>query len=204
MPLLPAETYLFPDGLLKGAAAPAEGRRWIVLHTKPRGEKSLARRLVGRGIGFFLPLYHRQWRSSGRLRSAFLPLFPGYLFLHGDDDARRDALETNLIVRVLPVADQPRLHGELQRVHQMMEHGTALAPHDRLAPGTRVEIISGPLCGMEGKILRRGKRIKFFVEVHLLQRGVSAEIESWMFRPLATPRATPHAKAPRTAAARVP
>jgi transcriptional antiterminator RfaH len=55
-------------------------------------------------------------------------------------------------------------------------------------PGARIEIISGPLAGMEGTILRQGKQLKFYVAVHFLQQGVSAEVESWMIRPLATPQ----------------
>ncbi len=186
MPLLPLEPYLYPETLL-GALSGAEDdfARWWVLHTKPRAEKSLARKLLVRGAGFFLPMYQRQWRTGGRLRESFLPLFPGYLFLRGDEDTRRLALETNLIVRCLHVEDQSRLHADLAQVHQLIEHGSVLSPEERLVPGTRVEIISGPLAGTEGTILRRGKRLKFYVEVQFLQRGVSAEIDSWMFRPLA-------------------
>src|SRR5262245_16696363 len=189
MALLPLETNVFPDNLLAQPTAERDGQRWWVLHTKPRAEKQLARRLLARRVAFFLPLYHRQWRSSGRLRSAFLPVFPGYLFLSGDDDSRRWSLETNLVVRTLHVEDQPQLTEDLVRVHQLIQHGSALAPEDRLRPGTRVEIISGPLAGMEGTVLRRGKRLKFFIEVRLLQQGVSAEIDSWMFRPLSSGRA---------------
>lgn len=188
MPLLPQEPCVYPESLL---SIPAGGDdiRWWVLHTKPRAEKSLARRLRGKQIAFFLPLYHRQWRSSGRLRDAFLPLFPGYLFLFGDAEARRRALETNLILRTLQVNDQRRFEQDLKRVQQMIEHGSGLTPEDRLRPGTRVEIISGPLTGMVGTILRRRNRMRFYVEVQLLQQGVSAEIESWMFRPLGSARA---------------
>ena len=38
--------------------------------------------------------------------------------------------------------------------------------------------------GLEGKILHRGKKLHFFIEVQLLQQGVSVEIESWMFQPV--------------------
>jgi hypothetical protein len=36
---------------------------------------------------------------------------------------------------------------------------------------------------MAGKILRRGKQLRFVVEVQLLQQGVSVELESWMIQP---------------------
>ena len=58
-----------------------------------------------------------------------------------------------------------------------------LTPEDRLKPGALVEITSGPLAGLEGKVLRRGKQLKFIVEVQFLQSGVSVEIESWMIEP---------------------
>jgi transcriptional antiterminator RfaH len=190
MPLLPLEPYLFPSEIFDPFAADGNAgeddaaKRWIVLHCRPRAEKSLARQLLARQVPFFLPLFQKQWRSNGRLQSSYLPLFPGYVFLHGDNAARVEALTTNLVVNVLPVADQPRLFADLSRVHHLMQSGSALTPENRLEPGTIVEITAGPLSGLEGKILRRGKKLHFFIEVQLLQQGVSVEIESWMFQPL--------------------
>jgi hypothetical protein len=48
-----------------------------------------------------------------------------------------------------------------------------------------VEIVAGPLAGLEGRLLRRGKGLRFTVEVRMLKQGVSVEVERWMFRPLA-------------------
>jgi transcriptional antiterminator NusG len=135
-------------------------------------------------VPFFLPLFHKQWRASGRMQSSYLPLFPGYIFLRGDGSARVEALTTNLVVNVLPVADQVGLYTDLTRVHHLMEFGSALTPEHHLEPGTIVEITAGPLTGLEGRVLRRGKKLHFFIEVQLLQQGVSVEIDSWMFQPL--------------------
>ena len=107
MPLLPLETYLAPEDLLDRPVGELSARgQWWVLHTRPRAEKALARKFLGRGLAFYLPLHQRQWRTRGRLFSSHLPLFPGYVFLHGDAHARLHALETNIVVRCLPVADQ--------------------------------------------------------------------------------------------------
>jgi transcriptional antiterminator RfaH len=182
MPLLALEPFVFPDDLL---LKPADGgdARWWALHTRPRAEKTLARKLLDRTAPFFLPLYQREWRNRGRLFRSHLPLFPGYLFLYGDRDIRLSALETNLVVNVLPVEDQAQLHADLARVYHLITTGAALAPEDRMQPGARVRITNGALAGLEGKVIRRGKHLKFFVEVHFLQRAVSAEIESWMIEP---------------------
>src|SRR6516164_5481656 len=141
MPVLPLEPFVYPDNLLMQPFAPADPSwRWWVLHTRPRAEKTLARNLLKHQIAFFLPLFQRSQRFRGRLVTSHLPLFPGYVFLLGDNQ-------------------------------------------DRLLPGTPVEITAGPLAGLEGKIIRKGKRLKFIIEVHFLQRGASVEIDSWMIEP---------------------
>jgi transcriptional antiterminator RfaH len=109
-----------------------------------------------------------------------MPLFAGYIFMHGDEDARLHALETNLIARCLPVPDQRRLHQDLAHVYHLVTSEAAMTPEDRLLPGTKVEIRHGPLAGLEGTVIRRGSQLRVFVEVQFLQRGVSVEIESWM------------------------
>jgi transcription antitermination factor NusG len=185
MPLLPPEPFVFPDDLfLDPLAGPPDGQRWLVLHTRPRAEKALTRRFLARARPFFLPLYQKRWRCRGRLLQSHLPLFPGYVFLLGDADARLEALQTNLVANCLPVEDQEQLHVDLLRVHHLMTSGEPLVPEDRLQPGSLVEIIDGPLKGLEGKVLRQGNRLKFFIEVQLLQRGASVEIDSWMIRAL--------------------
>ena len=117
MPLLPLEPFIFPESLLDSRSpAEGDGLRWWVLHTRPRAEKALARRILNDGTGFFLPLYRRQWRSRGRILTSYLPLFPGYLFMRGDGDTRLRALETNLVANCLPVGDQARMWRDLARV----------------------------------------------------------------------------------------
>jgi transcriptional antiterminator RfaH len=188
MPLLPLEPFLSPENLLDLDEVVnrdgVDAARWWVLHTRPRSEKALARKFFDRGVPFFLPLYQRQWRTKGRLHRAFMPLFPGYLFLRGESAQRLAAFETNLVANVLPVADQERLRADLARVHRLIISDAPLTPEQSLQPGTLVEIIKGPLIGLEGRVLRRGKQLKLLVEVQMLQRGVSVEIESWMIQPV--------------------
>lgn len=185
MPLLPLEPFLYPDGLFAEPVLPPDQGRWWVLHTRPRAEKVLARRCLDRGLPFFLPLHRRAFRCGGRFRESFLPLFPGYLFLLGSDEARHAALTTNQVARVLPVDDQARLHADLSRIHQLLDSGAAVTPEERLLPGAPVEIINGPLAGLRGKVIRRGRHHVVFVAVNFLQRGASVEVEDWMLQPIA-------------------
>ena len=188
MPLLPPEPFVFPPELLVEPAAadsvaPPEFR-WWVLHTRPRTEKALARRLLGRSVGFFLPQYLKDRLSRGRRFASHLPLFPGYLFLHGGERDRLTALETNLVVNCLPVHDQAQLRCDLQRVFRLIDADEPLTPEGRVGPGDAVEITEGALAGLQGRVLRDGKNLKFIIEVRFLQQGVSVEVEHWMIRPL--------------------
>lgn len=184
MPLLPLDVFLYPEDLFECESHLSADDDWWVLHARPRAEKALAQRLLRRNLAFFLPLAKRQWRNRGRLLCSYLPLFPGYVFLKGDRQARTLALETNVVARVLSVVDQEQLHEDLTRVFRLMESGMALTPEERLQPGMRVEIVGGPLAGLEGKILHRDKQLRFFIEVQMLQRGVSVEIDGWMLQPV--------------------
>jgi transcription antitermination factor NusG len=184
MPVLPLEPFVFPEDLFQCTPGIEEASaRWWVLQTRPRLEKSLARRLLSKHASFFLPLHAHRWRTQGRWLCSHNPLFPGYLFLHGDSEARLLAMQTNLVALCLPVVDQEQLWDDLSRVHRLITSGAPLTPEDRLQVGDPVEIIGGPLAGLEGKILRHGSKLRFCVEVQLLQRGVSVDIDRSMLRP---------------------
>jgi hypothetical protein len=191
MPLLPLEQFVYPENLFAGFESAVPGDcRWWVLHTRPRAEKALSRRLLGLDQRFFLPLFKKQWRNSGRSFCAYHPLFAGYLFLFGDSHDRLRAVETNLVARVLTVEDQVQMQRDLARVHQLMVTGAPLWPESQLQPGTWVTINSGPLMGMVGKIITRQNKMRFLVEVRFVQQGVSLDIESWMIERLTGPMAT--------------
>ena len=153
---------------------------WYVLHTKPRCEKSLARELFRQQIAHFLPTYTTRKRQNGRMQTAYLPLFTSYLFLKGTTQGRQKAFETNYVANAIPVHDQRRLQLDLERVHRLMSSDVPLGPEAKLIPGTPVSIIHGPLAGLEGKVIQRGNKLTFFIEVEMLGQGVSVEIENWM------------------------
>ena len=69
MPILAAETELYPDGLLD--QSPDVDRPWRVAHTRPRQEKALARELYSAGLPFYLPCDRRRLRVRGRATGTF-------------------------------------------------------------------------------------------------------------------------------------
>jgi transcriptional antiterminator RfaH len=104
--------------------------------------------------------------------------------MRGDENARLEALRTNQIIRVLPVPEGKRLRADLTSTFRLMECGAPVAPEDRLQPGMAVVLTSGPLSGLQGKIIRRNTHLRFVIEVDFIQQGASVEVEGWMLQPL--------------------
>jgi transcriptional antiterminator RfaH len=174
MPLLRAEQNVFPESLLGDVEhVQDEERQWHVLHTRPRQEKSLARQLLSDGIPFYLPIVQRRLRFHGRTMTSRVPLFPGYVFLFAEPEQRVAALATRRVVQSLVVRDQERLWHDLRQIDLLIASGAPITPEDRLAPGAKVRIRSGPLAGLEGKILRTASGRRFVVQVNFIQRGAS-------------------------------
>jgi transcriptional antiterminator RfaH len=181
MPILPAEPDLYPDDLWsEGESGALRSGTWWCLHTKPRQEKAAARHLRSRAITYYLPqVVHEDRTPQGRKTRSVLPLFTSYLFLCGDDHARIEALKGNRLVGVLEVTNQQGLVHDLRQIHQMLSSGLAVVPEPVMPVGARVRIKSGPLTGIEGTVIRRGKRDQFVAVVQFLGRGATVDLEDW-------------------------
>jgi transcription antitermination factor NusG len=181
MPILPAEPDLYPPDLWEeGHPHSGTEGRWWCLHAKPRQEKAAARDLRARGVAFYLPQVVREDRTpQGRKIRSIVPLFTSYLFLHGSDHDRLEALRGNRLANILEVPDQDRLAHDLRQIHQMLSSGLAVVPEPVMPVGARVRIKTGPLTGMEGTVMRRGKRDQFVAVVQFLGRGATVDLEDW-------------------------
>ncbi len=158
--------------------------QWCVAHTRPRQEKALAWDILRSEGSYFLPMYEVTRRSRGRQWRTILCLFPGYVFLCGNDDDRARALATNRIANVIPVPDQARLIEELQSIQRLLASKAGIDPYPQLGKGTPCRIRSGPLAGLEGRVERRGSRARFVVSVTILGQGAMIEIDADSIDPM--------------------
>jgi transcriptional antiterminator RfaH len=181
MPILAAETDQFPESLFAEPAADRSAdRMWWVLHTRPRQEKCLARQLLETRVPFFLPLIPRRSRVRGRMMTSYNPLFTSYVFLFANHNERISALSTHRVVLSLKVADQEQLWHDLGQIRRLIDSGAPITPEDQLQSGMAVEIRSGPLAGLKGKIIRTASGRRFVVQVDFIQRGASVELDDFM------------------------
>lgn len=182
MPILPAEPASYPDDLWEGDGPRSlPGRSWWCLHARPRQEKATARHLRLQGIPHFLPqVVNEGMTPGGRRIKSQMPLFPGYLFLLGDDRDRVEALRGNHLVGILEVADQDGLSRDLFQIHRMLASGLPVVAEPVHAVGARIRITEGPLKGLVGVVARRqGRGHRFVAVVSFLNRGAAVELRDW-------------------------
>ena len=198
MPILPAEPDLYPLTLwqdFSNAGGWASGRKWWCLHTKPRQEKAAARDLRTIKIPYYLPqVIHEDRTPQGRKTRSVIPLFTSYLFLLGDERERVLAMKGNRLVRVIDVLNQDALNHDLRQIHQMLASGLAVVPELTMPVGARVKILSGPLTGIEGRVIRRGKRDQFMAVVHFLGSGATVISKTGRLRKSVKTKKNPRGK----------
>ena len=183
MPILPKQRDMFPADLLEEASnlvgqPVAAQPRWVAFYTLARREKDLMRKLEAADIPFYAPLVRRRLPSpGGRVRSSYVPLFPGYVFAPVDEEQRRAALATNTIARWISIPDERTLVSDLRAIKRLVESEKPLTPEARLESGHAVRVRSGPLRGMEGTVVKRHGEERLLVAVRFLNQGASIELE---------------------------
>ncbi len=154
----------------------AEMGDWYVLHTKSRQEKALAADLSAMEIAHFLPLAKHAKYHGKRKVFVELPLYTSYLFLRGSLEEAFRADRTDRVARIIPVRDQRQLDWELSNLFEALERNVTLELFPHLTVGTRVEVRSGPLRGVQGIVKDPKRPDRLVLQVGMLGRGVSLEI----------------------------
>ena len=151
---------------------------WYVLHVKPRTEKKVKAYLERYGFFRYLPLLVKVTKVQRRKVRREIPIFPGYVFTRLLPDQRIKMLQTNLIVRTIPVS-QPR-----EMIHQLRQINRAtratLQEMKKLSctfkSGDYVRIKSGPLRGTEGFVRYDGEQATICLNVEILGSAVELTI----------------------------
>jgi len=155
------------------------GLLWYALQVKPRFEKVVARNLQSKGYEEFLPTYSSRRSWADRIKIVENPLFPGYVFSRFDASDRLPVLTIPGVNSVVSVARVPRPvdESELDAIRMVVRAGVPCSPWPFLRVGERVELVRGPLRGLEGLILDLKNSCRLIVSLNLLMRSVAVEVD---------------------------
>lgn len=158
---------------------------WYALRTKSRHEKLVRDRLSGLGMQPFLPLQKikRQW--SDRKVVTELPLFQGYCFARFALVDRMTILQTPGVVGIVgAVVPEAISDSEVEGLRSFYACSRVMEPCDYFSEGMMAEVVSGPLCGVRGQIIRKAAQDYIVLRVHLIQQAVAVHIHADEIIPL--------------------
>ena len=162
---------------------------WFVLHTRSRQEKILAADLEAMRVGYFLPLVPQVRYYGKRKVMVSLPMFPGYLFVRGSKDEAYVADRTKRVAQIISVTNQVLLDVELRNIHLAVSQQAPLDPYPYLVKGQWVEVRSGPFRGLQGVVEDRLNPTRLLLQVEMLCRSMSLEIDASLLDPIDDPPA---------------
>ena len=162
--------------------------RWFALRVKPRFEKVVATVAHNKGFEEFLPLHRTRKRWVNRSRWVDVPLFPGYVFCRLNPSRRLPLLITPGVLYMVGVGKIPAPidSREIEGIQRLVQAGVVAEPWPFLEVGQRVRVEYGPLCGIEGVLIKVRKRHRIVLSITLLHRSVAMEIERDSVRPIST------------------
>src|SRR3989442_8440760 len=169
-------------GVTRDGALPSPPPAWHALWTRSHSEQLVHDQLAVKGFALFLPKIDQWSRRGGVRRLIRVPLFPGYVFLHGamDKASYVELLKARGLVQVLGerwdrLATIP--DGEIDAIQRIVGARVPTLPYPYLREGQRVRITQGPLADMEGILVRtKPNRGLLWVSVDLLRRSVAAQV----------------------------
>lgn len=157
---------------------------WAVAWTRARAEKALSKHLLERGVAGYLPLIKKKRVYGRHKRVSWLPLFPGYVFFDFKPEHKQVLWDSRYVVDVIEPSDQEQLQRELESLARALKVDDALRECRFSRRGMPVEVIRGPLKGVEGELVRLAGESRLVIRVSFIQRSAELLVDESAVEPL--------------------
>lgn len=152
---------------------------------KTGGEKDVAKfiSILDQEIEAIVPMRVLQQKHKGKWKSVERPLFPGYIFLYGEDEVDFELLKR--IPGIYKILDYHTSFKKLQGSDHdyalwIRRHQGSIEPSKVLAEDKKVKVVDGPLLDLVGTISRLDKhkrRVWVDIEFDGKKRTISLSAE---------------------------
>jgi transcriptional antiterminator RfaH len=155
------------------------GQHWTVFYTRPRHEKKVYEQLIEKKINCYLPMRKvlRQW--SDRKKWIDEPLFRSYIFVHGDERLKHQALQTRGVVRA--VLFQGRLaivrDEEIEMIRRILRESDKVEAIPRIEVGDEVELMAGPLIGLRGRLESLQNEHRLVIDIPSIRQAIRITVD---------------------------
>lgn len=159
--------------------------RWFAIYTKYKREKIVDKRLKERGIHSYVPLqkFTRQW--TRKVKTVELPLISCYVFAKITKKEYVSVLETQDVVNFVKVSKDLIAipEPEMEVLRKVVGEGidVELEPH-RYQLGDEVEVVSGRLTGLKGKLVSKDGNRDLVIELKNIGYSLRMQVNPAMLR----------------------
>ncbi|HEY3371600.1 MAG TPA: UpxY family transcription antiterminator [Prolixibacteraceae bacterium] len=155
---------------------------WHAVYVKSRAEKKAQLELQFLEIETFLPLQRKLRQWSDRKKWVETPLISGYLFVRASRKEYDQVLQSNYVVSYVrfdgKAAVVPDRQIEYLQLMLSQDNTPIEITREKLKPGQLIEVISGPMIGLKGKLQKIKGKNKVAVELEQLGYSAMVEIQS--------------------------
>ena len=154
--------------------------QWFAIHTRYQHEQQVNEHLGRKGFETFYPTCSRWRQWSDRKKKASQALFPGYLFVTEIANRRLQVVETPGVCGIVSVAGVPAPipTTEIDAIRRAVTSRYPVEVHAYLNSGDHVQVVEGPLTGVNGILVRNEKSARLVLSVELLGRSVAVELDA--------------------------
>jgi transcription antitermination factor NusG len=158
---------------------------WYAIWTRSRHEKLVREQLEQKHVDVFLPTITKWSRWKDRKKKIDWPLFPGYVFARFDRLDRLPILKCDGVVTIVGNEGLPTPIPEIEidSIRTLIESELSYDPCPLIKEGMMVEVRSGPLKGVVGRLVRKGAHARLVLSVDLIGQAVSVEVDAADVRP---------------------
>ncbi|WP_346859679.1 UpxY family transcription antiterminator [uncultured Draconibacterium sp.] len=154
-------------------------RAWHVFYLRPRNERIATQILANHGYDVFCPAISitRQWKNRQR-KKIWYPLFPNYLFVFTYHHEIYTIRRISQVVNFVSFAGKPSTitEKEVEAIRKMLEIGNVITVEKQFCSGEHVRIVSGPLKGHEGILVKRRNKSRFGIRLKAISHSVFIDI----------------------------
>lgn len=148
---------------------------WYLVQVRPNSFRIAERNLLRQDIDIFSPHHIETRRWGGRFRQVPAPLYPGYLFVTFDPDIGpwKKINSTYGVTRLVTFGSgypKPLPRGLVEGLRLRCDPDGGLLPIEELAPGDRVQLLSGPFAEMICEVERQTPDERVVVLMDLMGR----------------------------------
>ena len=153
---------------------------WYAIYTKTNGEKNIYKHLSNENIESYLPLSKKLRQWSDRKRWIEVPFFRNYLFVKVSHKEFFHVLKIPGVVNYISFGGQPQkipayqIAGIKKLIDQ--QEREVIVSREYIEKGQNAEILSGPLKGMRGEVVKIYGNYRIVIRIEALGCSIYANL----------------------------